>query len=128
MYLNRITTAATLSALLFAAPGVFAQEGGQPSQRGTPSQSAPAPVNEATIAKFADAMGKVQAIQQRVSQQLQGVENDEQARDLQMKAQDEMIAAVEGTGFTVEEYNNLANRMQQDPQLHQRVMERLENR
>jgi len=126
MHLNRIIMAATLSTLLFAVPGAFAQEDGQSSPG--MQKNAPAEVDEATIDKFADAMGKVQVIQQSVSQQLQAVENDDQARELQLQAQDEMIAAVKETGLTVEEYNNLAERAQQNPQLRQQVMEKLENR
>jgi hypothetical protein len=129
MHFTSITTAATFSALLLATTGVFAQQYGQSSpEYGQPSQSTSASVDQATIGKFASALGMVQTIQQQTSRQLQAVENNEQAQGLQMKAQEDMIDAVEANGLTVQEYNGLATRMQQDPDLYQQVMERMPNR
>ncbi len=123
MPMKRLPATLTLSALLFAAPAAMAQSAGQ-GYNPPPPQSAPAQVDDATIDKFADAYADVQSIQQDFSQQLQGVESDEQARVLQMKAQEQMISAVEGAGLSVQDYNNVVTMMDQDPGLRQKVLEK----
>lgn len=120
MQLKKTFTTVALSALLVAAPGAYAQQGDAPTQN-TP----PAEVNEATVNKFVDAMAKVRAIQEDFSQQLQGIEDNDRARQLQMKAQEKMISEVEASGLSVDEYNVLAQKMDQDSLFRRQVMDEL---
>lgn len=121
MRLKTNLTTIVLSGLLIAAPCAYAQQ-----QGGAPMQSAPAKeVNEATLSKFVEAMAEVQAIQEEFSQQLQGIEDNNRARQLQMKAQEEMISEVKESGLSVDEYNVLAQKMEQDARFRQQVLGRL---
>ena len=97
MTFKQIATTTLFSALLLSAPAAMAQD---PQGYGQPPQSAAAaqPADDATVTSFAEAMGEVQVIQQKFSEQLQGVEDNDKARELQMKAQEEMVTAVEASG------------------------------
>lgn len=129
MNIKHLTSAAALTALLGGASGAFAQEAAQPAPPpGAPAQHAPAAqIDNATIEKFAKAMDSVQGIQENFTQQLQGVNDSEKAGVLQKQAQEEMVSAVEDAGLTVEEYQNLASMMQQNPKLRERALEKMES-
>jgi hypothetical protein len=122
MNTKHISMSMTLATLLLLAPGLYAQESGVPTQAAQPAAS----VDEATVNRFADALSSVQAIQQDFSGKLQKVDGQEQARELQMKAQEKMVTAVKESGLKVGEYNSLAAMMEQDAQLRQRVMSKMD--
>lgn len=126
MTFNQIAATTLFSALLLSAPAAMAQD---PQGYGQPPQSAAAtqPADDATVTSFAEAMGEVQVIQQKFSEQLQGVEDKDKARELQMKAQEEMVTAVEASGISVQDYNALASRMDQDPALRDKVEKKLQS-
>ena len=126
MTFKQIATTTLFSALLLSAPAAMAQD---PQGYGQPPQSAAAaqPADDATVTSFAEAMGEVQVIQQKFSEQLQGVEDNDKARELQMKAQEEMVTAVEASGISVQDYNALARRMDQDPALREKVEKKLQS-
>ena len=126
MTFKQIATTTLFSALLLSAPAAMAQD---PQGYGQPPQSAVAaqPADDATVTSFAEAMGEVQVIQQKFSEQLQGVEDNDKARELQMKAQEEMVTAVEASGISVQDYNALASRMDQDPALREKVEKKLQS-
>lgn len=124
MTFKQIATTTLLSILLLS-PAAFAQD---PQGYGQPPQGAAAqPADDATVTSFAEAMGEVQVIQQKFSEQLQGVEDNEKARELQMKAQGEMVSAVEASGISVQDYNALASRLDQDPALREKVEKKLQS-
>lgn len=124
MTFKQIATTALLSTLLLP-PAAFAQD---PQGYGQSPQGAAAqPADDSTVTSFAEAMGEVQVIQQKFSEQLQGVEDNEKARELQMKAQGEMVSAVEASGISVQDYNALASRMDQDPALREKVEKKLQS-
>lgn len=126
MYFKKIAATTLFSALLAVPAAAIAQD---PQGYGQPPQNAAAaqPVDDATVAKFAAAMGEVQVVQQKFSEQLQGVEDNDKARELQMKAQEEMVTAVEASGISVQDYNALASRMDQDPALREKVEKKLQS-
>lgn len=123
MTFKQIATTTFLSTLLLS-PAAFAQD---PEGYGQPPQGAAAqPADDATVASFAEAMGEVQVIQQKFSEELQGIEDNDKARELQMKAQEEMVSAVEASGISVQDYNSLAGQMDQDPALREQVEKKLQ--
>jgi hypothetical protein len=124
MTFKQIATTTLLSTLLLAPAAAFAQD---PQGYQPPQGAAAQPADDATVTSFAEAMGEVQVIQQKFSEQLQGVEDNEKARELQMKAQDEMVSAVEASGISVQDYNALASRMDQDPALREKVEKKLQS-
>lgn len=126
MTFKKIAATTLFSALLSVPAATIAQD---PEGYGQPPQNAAAaqPVDDATVANFAAAMGEVQVIQQKFSEQLQGVEDNDKARELQVKAQEEMVTAVEASGISVQDYNALASQMDQDPALREKVEKKLQS-
>lgn len=131
----RSTIIALLAAgALATAPAAFGQAQGQQQGQGAqqgqqaPGQGAPNMEMDAeTLDSFADAYVKVRNIQSDFADQLGNVEDREKAQSLQREAQEEMVSAVKDAGLSVQEYNQVASQMQNDPELREKVMQRTEN-
>ncbi len=108
-----------------------AQQGGAPPQGGAagapPMQQAPeVDLSEQDIDTFVNAFVAVQEVREDFAERLQGADNEGDAQAMQQEAQDEMVSAVEDAGMSVEEYNEVAMALQNDPELMQEVQERAE--
>ncbi|SEG72014.1 DUF4168 domain-containing protein [Marinobacterium lutimaris] len=121
----KIGTGLALAAALLTAPALQAQESNGQQSTGQEAQQYSAPasqqpqveVDDATVAKFADAYGEVVALQNDFSTRLQNIEEPTEAQALQEEVQSEMINVVREKGFSVQEYNAIAQRVSQDPEL-----------
>lgn len=83
-------------------------------------------VSDQQLQQFADAQVEISSIQQEFSGRLQGVEDPEEAHELQLEANEQMTAAVEDAGLDVESFNQIAMAIQNDPELQQKLTELLE--
>ncbi|WP_024327178.1 DUF4168 domain-containing protein [Thioalkalivibrio sp. AKL19] len=111
-------------------------QGGQPpqggaqggaAQGGAPMQEAPeVDLSEEDIDTFVTAFVAVQEVREDFADRLQNAEDETEAQSMQQEAQDEMVNAVEDAGMSVEEYNEVAMALQNDPELMQEVQERAE--
>ncbi len=63
-------------------------------------------------------------IQEEFAEELGSVEDNQRAQEMQAEAQEQMIEAVEDAGMAVQEYNEIASLMQNDPELRQEVMDK----
>lgn len=87
-----------------------------------PSQSAPMEeVTDKQLEKFVDAATDVQEVQATYAQRMQEAQDQEQAQSLRDEAQSEMVGAVEESGLSVQEFNLIAQRLQTDPELAERL-------
>jgi len=123
-------TALTIAlAALFAAGGTaLAQsyEGGQPAfGETTPATAA---LTDQTIDTFVDAFVAVQDIRENYTERLHSASEESEAQALQQEAQEKMLQAVESAGMSVQEYNEVALALQNDPQLMERVQEKAMDR
>ncbi|TCK03097.1 DUF4168 domain-containing protein [Marinobacterium mangrovicola] len=125
----KLGTGIALAAALFAAPALQAQEASsqEAQQYSAPAAQPQIEVNDATVAKFADAYTDVVALQSDFSTRLQNIEEPSEAQALQEEVQAEMIEAVEAKGFSVQEYNAIAQRVSQDPELQAQLEELMSN-
>lgn len=89
------------------------------------SQPRAAEVTDETLNQFVVALEQVRGIGQEYSDQIANAEGAGEAQELQQQAQEEMIAAVESAGLSVQEYNAIAQRMSQDEELMERVQDML---
>jgi hypothetical protein len=133
---HRLTLPALLAASLAAAPVALAQEedlnpeGEQARQQeqtpaeGSNREAGPLKMNDRTLDRFAEAYVAIRRIQSDFADQLGEVEEREKARELQQEAQEKMVTAVEEAGLSVSEYNQVARRMQNDPELREKVEQR----
>ncbi|ANB01638.1 DUF4168 domain-containing protein [Ectothiorhodospira sp. BSL-9] len=122
-------------ASLFAVSGVaYAQDwGGQEGGAPPPEQQGAMPgadvdLSDDTIDAFVDAFVEVQKVNDDFAQRLENAADAEEAQALHQEAQEEMVQAVEGTGMNVEEYNEVAMALQNDPELLDQVVQMAEER
>ncbi|MDO6587456.1 DUF4168 domain-containing protein [Salipiger sp. 1_MG-2023] len=133
MTLNGTLTKSAVILALVVAPvaPVMAQSVDSPQ---APAQS-PAPVapeagfSETELTSFVDAALSVQAVQQEYAARIEATPEAEDKQALVMRAQDEMVTAVEATeGMDVETYNEISAAAQADPALNERLMAMVQTR
>lgn len=71
---------------------------------------------------YANAVLKVQQIDQAWSPKIQQAPTKMEAETLTAQATDEMIGGIEEEGLSVQEYNAITQAAQQDDQLYERIM------
>jgi hypothetical protein len=117
-------------ALLLGAPLVAAPALAQTS----PEQAPPAAgseletVDQAKLDQFADAYVAVEEIRIEASAELEGANDGESAQTIEQDARSRMLKAVEESGLTVEEYNDIAQQVNANPELRQDVQSRIDER
>ncbi|PCC97515.1 DUF4168 domain-containing protein [Halopseudomonas pelagia] len=119
--LKTLTAAICFATFGFATTAAVAQEGA-PAQPPAAQQAA-APISDADLEKFVEAEEKVAEIREEFTQKLNDAEDQEQAQSLQLEAQEKMMEAVGEVGIEVPVYNQIATRIQSDPELQQRAQE-----
>jgi hypothetical protein len=104
----------------------------QRSQPATPRTDTPAqmrpgePVADAEIRAFAAAAVDLRDIAMQTDQQLQAMQDDAAREELQRQATQQMVDAVQSRGLSVESYNDIASRAQEDTQLARRITDEIE--
>ncbi len=103
-----------LTTLLWLATPVIAQDA-------MPGYESGVQVTDTELMQFADAMQAVNDIRDQYSQRIEGAQSQDQAQQLQQEAGQRMTIAVQESGMTVDQYNEIAVALQGDPQLMQRL-------
>ncbi len=116
MRIIRITQLLTAALLVFMTTTVGAQQ---------PAAEQPQ-FDDATLELFASAFMQVGSIQQQYSASMGEAEDQQQMQSLQQEAQMKMAEAVRNSGLEVQTYNSIAQQLQSDTELQQRVMEYIE--
>ena len=111
--------AATL-VMLLGAPAALAQGPAQQAQHPPPQQ---VEVSDAMLEQYVEVAAKVTEIRNDFQQQMAGVETSEEAQSLQEEASAEMVEAVQSSGMSVEDYNQIAYALQSDPALQERLQD-----
>lgn len=119
--LKRTFALSAIAAAMFAMPAIAQQDDAQAYAQQQMEQMANEPVTEEQLETFVDAIEHIERINDEFVASLENVETQEEAQQLQMDAQREMVESVEETGLTVEEYNALAYRLQNDPEVQAKV-------
>ncbi|ADH86550.1 DUF4168 domain-containing protein [Desulfurivibrio alkaliphilus] len=118
--------AGALALLLLALPGLVMAYPGGGGQPGMGAEAAPQDFDQATLQSFAVASVQLQEIQQEYAGRLEGVQDQDKAIELQQQANEKMVATVEEEGLDVQTYNAIANAMNTSPELHARIMAKIE--
>lgn len=126
--LKRTFALSAIAAAMFAMPAIAQQDDAQAYAQQQMEQMANEPVTEEQLETFVDAIEHIERINDEFVAALENVETQEEAQELQMNAQREMVESVEATGLSVEEYNALAYRLQNDPEVQAKVEAIRENR
>lgn len=114
---KRVLSAATVLALalLILPMGAEAQT---PQQQTTPDEP-----DREELTEFVKAMIDVNEIQEEMEQALAGVDNPEQANQIQQQANAEMVAVLEEHDMTPERYSEIAMLLNVDPELNEEFQE-----
>jgi len=65
-------------------------------------------------------------VREQFSAQLKQAEDAEEAHKIQQQANDEMVGVIEDNGLSISDYNAIAEAMQDDPELRERVLAQLQ--
>ena len=123
--------AIALAAGLVSAPAAFAEQppasmllAQDEQQQQQPAQQAIQPDDE-QLESFVVATVRIINIQQQAQQQMAAVEPEEQEQ-VRTQALQEIVAAVENEGLSVDEYNGIVQQVENDPELGQTVQQRIQ--
>jgi len=105
--------------LAMAVPAV-AQEGYDPNAAAQNQAEAPV-LDDKTLEKFVSAVKDLGEIRNEFVVQLQGVQDENKAREIQEEMNQKMLSAVESAGLDVPTYNYIANQMNVDENLRNKV-------
>lgn len=114
--------AVVLASLTMAGTAQLAQAQTNPATPQAQSQVQAKNFDDAVLLKFSLAMEEVQNVGSKYEAEFQNAEDATEAQKIQQAAQQEMVAAVESSGLTTEEYNQIAQQAQQDEQLRNRIL------
>ena len=98
------------------------------AQQQQPQQPPQIEVSDSQLDAFVDATVEIVDIREDYQAQAAAVESPEEMGELETQANAEMIEAVEAAGLQVEEYNQIAQAAQQDPDLDQQIVEMMMDR
>lgn len=117
--IHSIATICTV--LLTTATAIHAQETSSPEVANPFIATESVKIDPQTLEKFNQAHSALLSIRQEFSQELSTVTNQQEAEAIQMKAQEKMIAAVEETGLSIEQYGEVIAMLQNNPELSERI-------
>lgn len=123
--MNKLLTSATLSLALIAAPAAFAQGQAQDpaQQQGNPTAGAEqgASFDDAELRQFVDAQSGINEIRDEYMAKIEDANSQEQAQELQMEANDQMVSVIEEAGLDIPTYNAIATAYNSEPQVRDRI-------
>ncbi len=105
------------------------QQQGQPpagQQQQPPPGQQQAPqieVEEDELRAFTEAQVEIEGLRGEYQTRLQEAEGQEEARQIEQEANEEMVGVVEDQGLDVQRYTQIARAIDSDPDLRQRFME-----
>lgn len=99
------------------------QQQSQGQGMGAPEQQQNADFSDEELENFVELQDKIGDVREDYVSQIESAESEDKARELQQKAQTEMVEVIEDAGMTVEEYNAIAVAYNSNPEIQERVDE-----
>jgi hypothetical protein len=115
---HSIVAAITGLGLVAGSSLLFAQQ--QPAQ--TPPAAQQSQVGDQEVQKFAEIYVEIEKTRSELAREMANAETQEQAQDIEVRMQDEMIATIQDSGWSVDQYNQVANAITNDPQLREEAL------
>ena len=127
MNIKKFSAALIIATMTAGVPVAMAQSMDSGAQQGYSATQgaaqAAAPVSEADLEKFVNAEKKVNEIREELTEELSSAADQQEAQQMQMGAQKDMVEAIEGEDLDITRYNEIASRMQTDMELRQRAQQ-----
>ncbi len=93
-----------------------------------PQAAAPAmDFSDQQLQQFAEASEEIVVISEEYTERLQGADDEASQQEVRMEANEKMVDAVEESGLDVDTFNAIGQAVQQDPELMQRVQEKVQS-
>ncbi len=83
-------------------------------------------VSDAQIEAFAEAYAALDRVRTKYERKLQETDDQDEARELQLEANEAYVEAIEESGMDPEEYQQVATAVNADPEVRARVTELLD--
>ena len=124
---SRFLAPVALAVALGASGAAVAQQSGAQgggAQGGMQQQQAPdIDVSDEQVESFAEAQARVAEIGEKWTPRMQEAESSEEVQKAREQAQQEMVIAVENSGLSVQEYNQIARAAQADEELRAKIQD-----
>lgn len=119
---------AAISGLGFIAGSslLFAQQ--QPQQQPPAPQAPPGmqqaetDVGDQEVRKFAEIYVEIEKARTELSREMADAETQEEAQDIEVRMQDKIVSTIEDSGWSLDQYNQVANAINNDPQLREQAL------
>ncbi|GGY75368.1 DUF4168 domain-containing protein [Marinobacter zhanjiangensis] len=129
--MKKLLTSFTVSlALVAGAPAVYAQSQSaqEPAETDQGTYSNPAAsgevetdYNDEELRKFVEAQEGINGIRDEYMGKIEDAGSQDEARELQMEANDEMVSVIEDAGLDIPTYNAIATAYNSEPSVRNRV-------
>ncbi|WP_025674256.1 DUF4168 domain-containing protein [Salinivibrio socompensis] len=83
--------------------------------------TSPSQVTEQMVIKYTHAAEKVESISKNYESIRENVSDEKEAKELMDKTRKEMVQAIESTGLSVEDYNNIFRMAREDEALQKKI-------
>ena len=120
--IGSLATLLCAAGMVLAPSAALAQSGGS-GQSSASQTSASGQISDQDVKTFAEARSEVVEISKEWTEKLQQADSADEQERMRQQAQQKMVTAVERSGMSVEEYNQIARAMQDDPALEKRIEE-----
>lgn len=115
-----VVSASLVATGLAATPALAAQE--QPTQQAQGQQQSQN-FSDEQLQNFASASQEIAGISQDYTQQLQGADDADAQQSIREEANQKMVQAVQDNNLEVEQFNQIGQAVQNDPQMMQKVQQ-----
>jgi hypothetical protein len=123
-----LTSTAVSIALLTGATAAYAQAQNEPTETDQSTYTNPAASGEAEtnfddaeLRKFVEAQSGINDIRDEYMAKIEDAGSQEDAQELQMEANDEMVSVIEDAGLDIPTYNAIATAYNSEPSVRNRV-------
>jgi|AntRauTorckE6833_2_1112554.scaffolds.fasta_scaffold16471_2 hypothetical protein len=108
----------------FAQPD-YAQDQGQAQSQATMKGAEQMEIDDSTLEQFVGVAQDLGEIRDEYVKKFEGIEDQQKAQSLQAEMNDKMISVVDNSDIDVETYNYIANQMNVDEELRNKVQSML---
>lgn len=120
--LKKLIAAVSFVTLGLSASAVMAQNDAPAQPQAAAAQEQPlGHVSDTDLEKFINANVEVSKVREEYAVKFNHAKDQEKAQELQQEAQDEMLSAVEESGLDASSYNMLAEQIQSNTELQERI-------
>lgn len=124
--MKKLLTSLSLSMALLAGGPAIAQQATESVDKESYSDPASAGTqktnyNDAELKQFVEAQSGINEIREEYMKKIESSDSQENAQELQMEANDEMVTVIEDAGLDIPTYNAIATAYNSEPRVRNRV-------